>query len=95
MNLRPILDKIIVKPQNAETETKGGIILANAKNEGIIKGTILAVGKGKYDDKGNFISVEVPVGAEILFNKGAGTSFKHEEEEFITLTENEIIAVLS
>ena len=95
MNLRAIQDKLIVKAQDAEKETSGGIIIANASNEGIIKGEVLSIGTGKHDEKGKFVETTTPVGSTILFNINGGTKFKHEDEEYITITESEIIAVLS
>ena len=95
MNLRPILDKIIVKAHDAEKQTAGGLIIASAKNEGIVKADILAAGPGAYDDKGKFISVSAQVGSTILFNIGSGMKFKHEDVEYYTITEKDIIAVLS
>ena len=95
MNLKPLLNKIIVEPQEVKETTSGGILIANAKNEGIIKGTVLAVGKGSYDNKGNFVPVSVSVGTEILFTAGIGDKFEYEGKTYNSLTENEIIAVLS
>jgi chaperonin GroES len=95
MNLRPILDRIIIKSQEPEQSTAGGIIIANAKNEGIIKAEVLAVGPGTYDEKGNFVLPDVNVGDEILINNMAGQKFKHDEQEYVTISNNEIVAVLS
>ena len=96
MNLRAIQDKVIVKVQEAEKETAGGIIIANAKSEGVSKAEVLSVGPGTYDeDKRKFISTTTQVGDIILFNLNGGMSFKHDEQEYVTITEKEIIAVLS
>ena len=95
MNIKPILGKIIVKPQEAETETAGGLIIANAKNDGIIQAEILAVGPGEYDDKGNFVVPGVEVGSTILMHTAAGQKFEHEKETYQTISSHEIIAVLS
>ena len=95
MNLRPILDRIIIKSQDPEQETSGGIIIANAKNEGIIKAEVLAVGPGTYDEKGNFVVPDVNVGDEILVNNMAGQKFEHDEENYVAISNNEIVAVLS
>ena len=95
MNLRPILDRIIIKSQEPEQETSGGIIIANAKNEGIIKAEVLAVGPGAYDEKGNFVVPDVNVGDEILVNNMAGQKFEHDEEQYVAISNDEIVAVLS
>jgi chaperonin GroES len=95
MNLRPILDKIIIKTQEAEKETSGGIIIANAKNDGIIEAEVLAVGPGAYNDKGKFIVPGVEVGNRILVNAAAGQKFTHDETEYVTIVNSEIVAILS
>lgn len=95
MNLRPILDKIIIKTQDPEKETTGGIIIANAKNEGIVEAEVLAVGPGTYDNKDNFVVPDVNVGDRILVNNMAGQKFKHDEQEYVTIVNDEIVAVLS
>jgi chaperonin GroES len=93
--LKPILGKIIIKPQDVEHETTGGIIIANAKNDGIIQGEVLAVGPGEYDDKGNFMKPDVEPGNIILLHTGAGQQFEYEKEKYQTITSKEVIAVLS
>ena len=95
MNIRPILDKIIVKVQDPEETTAGGLIIANAKNDGIVEAEVLAVGPGAYSDNGKFVAVTVEVGSRILMHTQAGYTFEHDKEEYATLTEKEIIAVLS
>ena len=96
MNLRAIQDKVIVKTEEAEKETSGGIIIANASNEGITKAVVLSVGPGAYDeDKKKFIATTTNVGDKILFNLNGGLAFTHDDEEYVTITEKEIIAVVS
>jgi len=95
MNLRPILDRIIIKVQDPEQETAGGIIIANAKNDGVIEAEVLAVGPGTYDEKENFVVPEVSVGDRILVSVGAGQKFEHDKEQYVTISNNEIVAVLS
>jgi len=96
MNLRAIQDKVIVKTEEAEKETTGGIIIANASNEGVTKAQVLSVGPGAYDeDKRQFVATTTNVGDKILFNLNGGMTFTHEDEEYVTITEKEIIAVIS
>ena len=95
MKLRPIHNKVIVKAQDAEKQTTGGIIIANAKNEGIVEGNVLAVGPGVHDEKGKFQPTTVTEGNKILFHIASGEKFKFEDEEYVMLPEYEIIAVLS
>jgi|TARA_R110002167_G_C12516453_1_gene637776 chaperonin GroES len=96
MKLRAIQDKVIVKAQDAEKETSGGIIIANAQNEGITKGQVLSIGPGAYDETSNkFIATTTQIGDMILFNLGGGVAFTHNDEEYVTITEKEIIAVVA
>ncbi len=96
MNLRAIQDKLIVRTDEVEKQTTGGIIIANAKTEGITRGEVLSVGPGAYDeDKKKFIATTTQVGDKILFNLGGGVKFTHQDEEYVTIVESEIIAVVS
>jgi chaperonin GroES len=95
MSLRPILGKIIVKPQDAEQQTSGGLIIANAKNDGIIQGEVVAVGPGEYDEKGNFVKPSVQPGNTILLHTMAGHQFEYDDEKYQTISGHEVVAVLS
>ena len=95
MSLRPILDKIIIKAQDPVEQTSSGIFIANAKNEGVVEAEVYAAGPGAYDDKGNFVEPEVEVGSRILVNAMAGQKFEYDDEEYASITNNEIIAILS
>jgi chaperonin GroES len=95
MNLRPILDRIIIELKDPEETTAGGIVLANAKNEGVVEAEVLAVGPGAYNDKDKFIVPSVAIGNRILINAASGQKFTHDEEEYVSIVEDEIVAVLS
>ena len=96
MNLRAIQDKLIVKTDEVEKQTTGGIIIANASNDGITKAEVISVGPGAYDETGNkFIATTTEAGDKILFSLGGGVKFTHQDEEYVTIVESEIIAVVS
>ena len=95
MSLTAIQDKVIVRVQEAQSETAGGIIIANASNEGITQGEVLSIGAGTYDNAGKFVATTAKVGNEILFNLNGGLKFEHKNEEYVTITEREIIAILN
>jgi chaperonin GroES len=95
MKLRPILDRIIIKPADQEEVTTGGIYIANAKNEGIVEAEVIAVGPGRYDTRDKFITPDVQPGNRILINVASGEKFKLEDEEYVTISNDEIVAVLS
>ena len=95
MKLKPTFDKIVVKAQDPVKETAGGLLIASAKNDGVIQGEVLAVGPGKHNDKGNFVTVNVAVGHTVLFNAMSGHKFEEDKEEYIILDQDEIVAILS
>ena len=95
MSLRPILDKIIIKAQDPVEQTASGIFIANAKNDGVIEAEVYAAGPGAYDDKGNFVEPEVEVGSRVLVNAMSGQKFEYKDEEYVTIINDEIIAILS
>ena len=94
-NLQPLGDRVVVKPAGREEMTKSGIVLPDTAKEKPQRGTIIAVGKGRRDDDGDRIEMDVKVGDEVLFAKYAGTEFKLEDEELLILAEKDILAVVS
>ena len=72
INLKPLADRVIVKPSEAEETTKGGIILPDTAKEKPIEGTIVAVGPGRTSDDGKLIKPEVKIGDKILYGKYSG-----------------------
>jgi chaperonin GroES len=95
MSFRPILDKIIVKLQEPDETTAGGLIIANAKNDGVVEGDVISVGPGGYDDKGNRVEITIEPGSKILLNAGAGTPMEYDGETYNVIVEDEVIAILS
>ena len=95
MNLRPILDKIIIKVDEPDEQTAGGIFIAKSQPDAIMEAEILAVGPGAHDDRGNFIVPEVSVGDRILVNPCTGESYEISDVKYTTITEREVIAVLN
>ena len=95
MNLKPLGDNVIVKTAEAETQTKSGLILADSAKEKPQRGEVLAVGEGKFDDKGNRIPVDVKVGDTVIYSKYGGTEVKLEGEEYLILRAEDIYAVVA
>jgi chaperonin GroES len=93
INIKPLGSKMIVEAEHIE-KTSGGIIIANAKDDGLTTGTVLAIGKGSYDERGKFTATETQPGTKILFNAGSGEKFKYQGKEYIWLHEDEIIGTL-
>jgi chaperonin GroES len=94
MNLKPLGDRVIVKQAEAETQTKSGLILADTAKEKPQKGTIIAVGDGKLNDKGERIALDVKAGDTVIYSKYGGTEVKVEGEEYLILRADDIYAVV-
>ncbi|MGI8476519.1 MAG: co-chaperone GroES [Thermomicrobiales bacterium] len=94
IKMKPLGDRVVVKPQPREEATKSGIVLPDTAKEKPQRGTIMAAGEGRRDDDGARIAMDVKVGDIVLFAKYAGTEFKLDEEELLILAEKDILAVL-
>ncbi len=94
--IRPLADRVVVKPQEKEERTRGGIYLPDtASKEKPQEGTVMAVGEGWLDDKGKRTPVAVKPGDKMLFAKYAGTEIKIEDEDYLILAEKDILAVVN
>ncbi|MFQ5665943.1 MAG: co-chaperone GroES [Candidatus Binatia bacterium] len=94
MKIRPLQDRVIVKRIAEEEKTKGGIIIPDTAKEKPQEGKIVAVGKGKANDEGKLIPLEVKVGDRILFGKYSGSEIKLEGEEHLIMREDDILGVI-
>jgi chaperonin GroES len=94
MKFRPLHDRLLVKRQEAETRSKGGIIIPENAKEKPIEGVVIAVGNGKVLDDGKVRALEVKVGDKILFGKYSGTEIKVEGDEHVILREEEVLGVI-
>jgi chaperonin GroES len=96
MKLKPLGDRVVVKTAEAEEKTASGLILADTAKEKPVKGTIIAVGEGKWDEDGEKrIPVDVKVGDLVIYSKYGGTEVKVDGEEYLILRADDIYAVLS
>jgi chaperonin GroES len=93
--IRPVGDRVVVKPAQKEEVTKSGIVIPDTAKEKPQEGTIIAVGTGKLNDKGDRTPLEVKEGDRVLFAKYGGTEFKYEDEDLLVLRESDILAVLT
>jgi chaperonin GroES len=94
MKIRPLQDRVIVKRIAEEEKTKGGIIIPDTAKEKPQEGKVVAVGKGKVNDEGNLIPMQVKVGDRILFGKYSGSEIKHLGEEHLVMREEDILGVI-
>jgi chaperonin GroES len=92
--LKPLGDRVVVKPTPREEMTKSGIVLPDTAKERPQEGTILAAGPGRILDDGSREAMDVSVGQKILFQKYAGTEFKLDDEELLILSQKDILAVI-
>jgi len=95
MNLKPLGDRVIVKPKAPEEKTKGGIILPDTAQEKPMEGEIIAVGNGRIADDGKKISMELKVGDKVLYGKYSGTEVKVNDEELLIMRESDVYAVIN
>ena len=93
-SLKPLGDRLVVRPSAREEMTKSGIVLPDTVKERPQEGTILAVGPGRTLDDGTREPIEVAVGEKILFQKYAGTEFKLDEDELLILSQKDVLAII-
>jgi chaperonin GroES len=92
VKLQPLGDRVVVQPAEREETTKSGIVIPDTAKEKPQRGSVIAVGKGRRDDDGDRIPMDVSIGDTVLFAKYAGTEFKFEDEEYLILSEKDILA---
>ena len=91
---RPLHDRVVVKRVDAEEKTKGGIIIPDTAKEKPMEAEVVAVGKGKVNEEGKQFPLDVKKGDRILIGKYAGTEIKIEDEEYLILREDEVLAIV-
>jgi chaperonin GroES len=94
MKLIPLEDRVVVKPQEAESKTAGGIVLPDAAKEKPLTGKVIAAGAGKLDDNGKRIAMSVKKNDTVLFGKYSGSDVELDGEEYKILRESEILGVI-
>ncbi len=95
LKLRPLQDRIVVKPSEGEETTASGLFLPETAKEKPQQGEVIAVGPGRFDDEGESrIPLDVKVGDIVLFAKYGGTEIKLESEKLLILKESDILAVI-
>ncbi len=95
MNLRPLGDRVVVKPVEKEEKTKSGILLPDTAKEKPQEGIVEAVGTGRILDNGTKVPMELRVGDKVLYAKYAGNEFKLDEIEYLIVSEKDVLAVVS
>lgn len=94
MNLKPLADRVIVKPAPAEEKTKGGLYIPDTGKEKPQYGEVVAVGPGKVADSGQLLEMQVTAGQKVLYGKYSGTEVAVEGEDYLIMRESDIFAIL-
>jgi chaperonin GroES len=94
MNLKPLQDRILVKPMEAEEKTSSGIIIPDTAKEKPMKGEIVAVGSGKVTEDGKNIPMELKVGDKVLYGKYSGTEITVDGNEYLIMRESDVYAII-
>jgi len=95
VNVTPLHDRVLIKRIEEKESIKGGIIIPDTAKEKPQEGEVIAVGAGKINDKGDRIALDVKAGDRVLFGKYSGTEIKVDDEDYLILREDEILAKLS
>jgi chaperonin GroES len=94
-SLKPLGDRVIVKPKAKEEVTRSGIVLPDTASEKPQEGSVLSVGPGRILDNGKRVDMEVKSGDTVLFAKYAGTEVKLDGEEYLVIREADLLAILN
>src|SRR5215217_765917 len=94
VNIKPLEDKILVQANEAETTTASGLVIPDTAKEKPQEGTVVAVGPGRIDDKGNRVPLDVNVGDVVIYSKYGGTEVKYGGEEYLVLSARDLLAVV-
>ena len=94
MNLKPLDDRIVVRPNEAETQTASGLVIPDTAKEKPQQGKIVAVGPGSVSDSGERVAPEVKKGDVVLYGKYAGTEVNVEGADYLILRESDVLAIL-
>jgi chaperonin GroES len=92
--LKPLEDRIVVQPLEAEQVTASGLVIPDTAKEKPQEGKVLAVGPGRFDDKCARVPVDVQVGDVVLYSKYGGTEVKYSGEEYLVLSARDVLAVI-
>lgn len=94
LNIKPLADRVLVKPSKAEEKTASGIIIPDTAKEKPMQGEIIAVGKGRISDDGKVSPLELKVGDKVLYGKYSGTEVTIEGEEYLIMRESDVYAII-
>lgn len=94
VNIKPLEDKILVQINEAETTTASGLVIPDSAKEKPQEATVIAVGAGKFDESGKRVPMDVAEGDVVIFSKYGGTEIKYQGQEYLILSQRDILAVI-
>jgi chaperonin GroES len=94
VSIKPLEDRIVVRPVEAEQVTASGLVIPDTAKERPQEAEVIAVGPGRVDDAGKRIPVDVNVGDKVIFSKYGGTELKYDGEEYLILSARDVLAVV-
>ena len=94
VSIKPLEDRIVVRPMAAEQVTSSGLVIPDTAQEKPQEAEVIAVGPGRVDDKGTRIPVDVSVGDMVIFSKYGGTELKYNGEEYLVLSARDVLAIV-
>ena len=92
--IKPLADRIVVKPAEAEQKTSSGLFIPDNAKEKPMQGKVVAVGPGRKNDKGEIVPMEVKVGDVVLYGKYSGTELEFEGEKYLMMRQSDVLAVI-
>ena len=95
VNIKPLEDRIVVQPLDAEQTTASGLVIPGTAKEKPQEGEVLAVGPGRVDDNGQRVPIDVAVGDKVIYSKYGGTEVKCAGAEYLILSARDVLAVIS
>ncbi|MEN9287873.1 MAG: hypothetical protein RLZ88_543 [Actinomycetota bacterium] len=94
VSIKPLEDRIVVRPVEAEQVTASGLVIPDTAKEKPQEAEVIAVGPGRIDDKGNRVPLDVAVGDKVIFSKYGGTELKFGGQEYLILSARDVLAVV-
>jgi chaperonin GroES len=95
VNIKPLEDRIVVKPLEAEQTTASGLVIPDTAKEKPQEGKVLAIGPGRIDDHGNRVPLDVAVGDKVIYSKYGGTEVKYGGDDYLILPARDVLGVVS
>ncbi|MBI1806050.1 MAG: co-chaperone GroES [Ignavibacteria bacterium] len=94
MKIKPLADRVVIKPSAAEEKTRGGIILPDTAKEKPVVGEVVAAGPGRKGDDGKLVAMELKISDKVLYGKYSGTEVTLDGQEYLIMRESDIFAVV-